>query len=191
MQNATTQKDADDKIGGSFIMEELNADIGLLDVGKAEFFLTEGGFTGLRYDGKEHKHVTLRRALPVNQPSEYISVADNENKEIGILRSLSELSESQLPIVVKELDNRYYSPEVLEVISVKDKLGYVYMELRIKNKSEQSHLKNCAVKDVSRNIRMLNETSMIIFDVDGNRYIVRDINKMDKLSLRRLDPYLF
>lgn len=166
-------------------------DIGILDLSKAEFYLTEGGFTGLRYDGKDYRHITLRRTLPINQPMEYISVADHENKEIGILRAVGELNEKQREIVISELDNRYYSPEILEVISVKDKLGYVYIEMRIRNKNGKDYVKSCAVKDVNKNIRMLSETSLIIFDVDGNRYLVNTLSKLDQNSIKRLDPYLF
>lgn len=166
-------------------------DIGMLDIEKAEFFMTDGGFAGLRYDGNEYMHITLRRAMPVSHPLEYVSVADTENKEIGIIRSVSDLTGGQLEIIVNELDNRYYSPEILEVISVKDKLGYVYMELRLRTKNEKDYVKNCAVKDVNKNIRMLSDTSLIIFDVDGNRYVVRDLAKLDKQSVKKLDPYLF
>jgi hypothetical protein len=166
-------------------------ELGLIDTSQAEFYATEGGFTGLKYKDAEYKHITLRRTMPIKQPNEFISVADQENKEIGILRSLDDLSVPQRVIVEKELDNRYYSPEVLEVLSVKDKLGYVYMEIRIKNKQGKEHVRNCAVKDVSRNIRMMSETSLIIFDVDGNRYIVESLAKLGKQSIKRLDPYLF
>ena len=166
-------------------------DIGLINIEKAEFYVSESGFTGLKYDDKDYKHITLRRAMPVRYPMEFVSVADDENKEIGIIRYISDLSDSQLEIVVNELDNRYYSPEILEVISVKDKLGYVYMELRLRTKNEKDYVKNCAVKDVNRNIRMLSDKSMIIFDVDGNRYLVKELSKLDKHSVRKLDPYLF
>jgi hypothetical protein len=122
---------------------------------------------------------------------EYISVADHENKEIGIIRSVEALKGDQLKIVVNELDNRYYSPLITEIISVSDKLGYVYIELKLKNKSGNISTKSCAVKDVNRNIRMLSGNSLIIFDVDGNRYLIEDIMAMDKSSIKKLDPYLF
>ena len=166
-------------------------DIGIMDMGKAEFYATEGGFTGLKYGGAEYKHITLRRILPIGMPMEYISVADHENKEIGIIRSVEALNDDQLKIVAKELDNRYYSPLITEIISVRDKLGYVYIEMKLKNKSGNISVKSCAVKDVNRNIRMLGENSLIIFDVDGNRYLVEDILAMDKNSVKKLDPYLF
>ena len=98
---------------------------------------------------------------------------------------------SQREIVEKELDSRYYSPEITEIVSVKDKLGYVYIEMRLKNKNGKIFTKSCAVKDVNRNIRMLSDTALIIFDVDGNRYIVPELSNLDKNSIKRLDPYLF
>ena len=166
-------------------------DIGLLDLAKAEFFITPGGFTGLKYDGREYIRVSLRRALPIGDPSGYISVADHENKEIGIIKNVSELSGTQLDIVIAELDHRYYCPEIYEVKSVKDKLGYVYLELLIGDGKNQKYEKTCAVKDVNKNIRMLNDDKLIIFDVDGNRYIINSLEALDKKSVKRLEPYLF
>jgi len=166
-------------------------DIGLIEPAEAVFYMTEGGFTGLRYKERDYRHITLRRALPIGKPSEYISVADHENKEIGILKSLAVLEGEQLQIVTKELDNRYYCPDIIEIKSIKDKLGYVYMELLLSHNGEQEYTKSCAVKDVSRNIRALGENSVLIFDVDGNRYIVRALDKLDKKSMKRLDPFMF
>ena len=166
-------------------------DLGIIDVREAKFYASDGGFPGLSYKGEDYKHVVLRRIMPMQEPFNYISIADPENKEIGILKSVDELDDIQKQIVLAELDNRYYSPEIVEVVSVQDKLGYVYMELRLKNKQGREYTKSCAVKDVSRNIRMLGDTSCIIFDVDGNRYIVSELSKIGKKSLRKLDAYLF
>ena len=195
-------------------------DIGMLDLAQAKFFKTEGGFMGLRVADKEYKRISLRRALPLKDPMSYISVADHENKEIGIIKSVSELTGEQFAIVVEELNRRYYCPEVLEIKSVKDKLGYVYMEMMIgaEEKGEghcpepegrghakhpqaetpdkrsavrRGNLKNAAVKDVNRNIRMLGDDRLIIFDVDGNRFIIPSLKELDKKSLKRLEPYLF
>jgi len=165
-------------------------DIGLLDLEKAEFYVTPGGFTGLKYGGEDYKRVTFRRALPLGQPMDYISVADQENKEIGMIRSVSELGGEQRSIVTAELENRYYCPSVYEVKSVKDKLGYVYLELSV-GKEDRRYDKTCTVKDVSKNIRMLSDDRLIIFDVDGNRYIINSLAKLDKKSLNKLGPYMF
>ena len=170
---------------------DTQVDLGIIELSDVEFYATEGGFAGMKYKGEDYKHIVLRRIMSIQQPFHYISVADSENKEIGILKAVDDLPETQRTIVIKELDNRYYSPEVLEVMSVQDKLGYVYMEMRLKNKQGKEYKKNCAIKDVSRNIRMLTHTSVIIFDVDGNRYIIPDVAKLNRQSMRKLDAYLF
>ena len=167
------------------------SDLGIMDLAQAEFYVAEGGFVGLKYKGEDYRHIVLRRIMPIDQPMHYISVADHDNKEIAILKAVADLAPTQREIVERELDNRYYSPQVLDVMSVKDKLGYVYMEMRLKNKQGKEYEKSCAVKDVSRNIRMLSNTSIIIFDVDGNRYVVPDLGELNKQSLRKLDSYLF
>jgi hypothetical protein len=165
-------------------------DLGVMDPEKGEFFQTPGGFCGLKYNGTEYKRVSLRRALPIADPSCYISVADHENKEICVIRSLSDLQGEQLRIVTDELDRRYYCPEIIEIKSVKDKMGYVYLELRASGRGGVFE-KNCAVKDVNKNIRMLDDDRLIIFDVDGNRYIIPSLGGLDRKSLKRLEPYLF
>ena len=165
-------------------------DIGLLDPQKAEFYLTPGGFTGLKYGEADYKRITLRRALPIGQPMAYISVADHDNKEIGMIGAVSELSEEQRIIVTAELESRYYSPTIVEVKAVKDKLGYVYIELVI-GRDGHPYEKTCTVKDVSKNIRLLGDDRLIIFDVDGNRYLINSLSKLDKKSLSRLEPYMF
>ncbi|MCL2820783.1 MAG: DUF1854 domain-containing protein [Oscillospiraceae bacterium] len=167
-------------------------DIGALDLGKAEFYLADSGFTGLKYNGEDYSHVTLKRALPIGLPMEYISVADSENKEIGIIKSVDDLSGEQYGIVLDELNRRYYCPEVLDIKSVKDKLGYVYMELVISvADSDTTFVKNCAVKDVNKNIRMLSDDSLIIYDVDGNRYMIKSLCALGKNGLKKLESYIF
>jgi hypothetical protein len=128
--------------------------------------------------------------MPLADPDSYISVADHENKEICVIRSLSDLTGGQLRIVRDELDRRYYCPEIRMIKSVKDKMGYVYLELVLSGQGGDFD-KNCAVKDVNKNIRLVDEDRLIIFDVDGNRYIVQSLAALDKKSVKKLEPYLF
>ena len=165
-------------------------DIGWLKLAEAEFYEGSGGFTGLRYDGKEYKRIQFRRAMPDRYPSEYISVADQENKEIGMIKSLRDLSDGQLRIVSDELNRRYYCPEIIEIKSVRDKLGYVYIEMDVMAGSKR-HERSAAVNDVNKNIRMIGANRLIIFDVDGNRFLINALDLLDAKSLRRLEPYMF
>ena len=166
-------------------------EIGWLVPDEITFYKAPGGFTGLRHGEKDYSRVSLRRALPMGNPLEYISVADNENKEIGMLRAIQELSGEQLSIVTDELNCRYYCPEIADVRSVKDKLGYVYMELVLHGTGGRKPEKSCAVKDVNKNIRLLDDDRLLIFDVEGNRYLIRSLEALSPKTRKRLEPYLF
>jgi len=166
-------------------------DIGFINTGEAEFYET-GGFLCLKLNGEDKGRVSVRRVLPLKEPERYLSVADKEQKEIGILRDLAELSGAQREMVERELITRYYCPEVRAIEAVKDKMGYVYLDLVLDGQK-----RSVAVKDVSRNIRLAKDPDiggnnrLFIVDVDGNRYVITSIDALDSASLRRIEPYLF
>lgn len=165
-------------------------DTGELDTKDMDFYPTKGGFTGLRYKGKDYGRIVLRRALPVKHPMEYIFISDRENKEIGMIRDIRNLDRKNTELALEELDKRYYCPTVISVISAMDKLGYVYFEFMLRTKTGESK-KGCAVKDVSRNIRMSGTDALLVFDTDGNRYKIDSLSSLDRKSLKLLQPYIF
>jgi len=177
-------------VKGEFMNITDAIDLNLLIPENTEFYITSGGFAGMKIGSTDYQRISLRRALPIKNPDEYISVADKSNKEIGLIRRISDFSEAQQLIILSELNKRYYSPNILEIKSVKDKLGYVYFELLIDN-GNAGITKSCAVKDVSKNIRMLDEERLAIFDTEGNRYIINSLSGLDRKSVKKLEPYLF
>ena len=167
-------------------MDKSNIDIGLMDTEKARFERSDSGFLTLDYNGEIYYRVGLRRVMPQMMPFEYISVVDSDDKEIGIIKNMDGLADEQAELIKAELSVRYYTPRIKSVESVKDNMGFVYIDASLGDRK-----KSIAVKDISKNIKLINDETLIIFDVDGNRYIIDDISKIDKKSLRLLEPYLF
>jgi len=48
-----------------------------------------------------------------------------------------------------------------------------------------------AVKDISRSIKQIDEKCIVITDVDGSRYLIEDVWKIDSKSRRKIEPYLY
>jgi hypothetical protein len=161
-------------------------DIGIFDPQTLLFYKNSHGFLCLKVGETDHRRVKLARILPFSEPYRYISVATMESKEIGILKDVADLSEEQAAIVREELAHRYYCPVVTEILSIKEKMGYFYFDVKI-----SEHKKLFAVKDISKSIKMLDEQSIIITDVDGNRYQISDVWAIDSKSRRRIEPYLY
>ena len=65
-------------------------------------------------------------------------------------------------------------------------MGHFYFETKIGVKD-----RNFTVKNITRNIRFAGEDTLLIFDMDGNRYIMPEFSKTDAKSQRLLEPYLY
>ena len=149
------------------------------------FRTAENGFLSAVINGKEYKRVILTRALPLNFPDDYICVTDAEKNELGIIEHISEFPEEQRKAVNSELSQRYYCPVVDEIISVKDKMGNFYFDVKIGD-----FKKSFTVKDVSRSIRQVGN-SVYLTDIDGNRFKIEDYEKIPPKSRRKIEPYLY
>ncbi|MBE6796283.1 MAG: DUF1854 domain-containing protein [Ruminococcaceae bacterium] len=150
------------------------------------FEINANGFLVMKLDGKSIGRVKLIKAYPYSLDDEYICVHDLDDNEIGIIRDLKKLNKSSYENAVKELKNRYYCPTVSAVKSIKERMGHFYFETVIDGKS-----KSFTVRDLTRNIRFSGENTLLIFDVDGNRYVVPEYEKIEQKSKRLLEPYLY
>ncbi|MGN1073871.1 MAG: DUF1854 domain-containing protein [Eubacteriales bacterium] len=160
-------------------------DIGILSPADITFYSSGEGFLGARLGERDVPRVTVARALPFSHPERYLCIQDEERHELGILRDLRDFPEDQQQLLRGALRMRYFSPRILEIRSVKDKMGYLYLDVRIEGGDRVF-----AVKDFSRNLRAIDAHRLIITDVEGNRYQIEDIDALDIRSRRRLEPYL-
>ena len=164
------------------------ADLVMIDTSAAVFAPEKGGYISLTYKGTEYKKIKLNRALPYRSPNEYICVSDKDGKEIGIIKTIDDLSDEQKTVVLGELDKLYYSPSVTRILSAKDRMGYMYFEVET-----TAGKRDFAVRDASRNIKFIDpdrKTSVQIRDVDGNRYIIDDFMKLDAASAKKIEAFL-
>ena len=65
-------------------------------------------------------------------------------------------------------------------------MGNFYFETVIDGRE-----KNFTVRDITRNMRFANENNLLIFDVDGNRYVIPDFEAIEQKSKKLLEPYLY
>jgi hypothetical protein len=152
------------------------------------FYRNPNGFLGLELRGEDYKRVQLSRALPFTAPEKYICVADMEGKEIAVLESLDDFGAEQRELLEAELGIRYFYPEVTQVKAVKEKMGAYYFSLLV---GVENHRKTIAAKHIRKTRTPLGGGKILLTDVDGNRFLIPDVYKIQKKSLRMLEPYLY
>lgn len=149
------------------------------------FFESGECFLGMKLNGTEYKRVILTRAMPLNRPENYICITDVERNELGVIESIEDFSAEQQTLIRKELSQRYFCPNVTEITSIKEKMGHFYFDVLIGD-----YARSFTIKDLSKNIRCSNN-SVTLTDVDGNRFVIGDVNKINRKSRRKLEPYLY
>jgi hypothetical protein len=168
-------------------MGELNAmSINFLDPEKCRFYINPNGFTALKTEDKDYRRVRLLRTLPLHRPFEYISVSDMDKNEIGIIRNAADFPPESREIIEKDLAARYYCPQISEIYSIDEKMGSFYFDVSI-----DGFKKTFGVKDISRNIKMLDSGAVMLTDADGNRFIIPDINALKPRTRRKIEPFLY
>ena len=147
-------------------------------------FSAKNGLLYLTLNGEETR-VTLFRQFPFDLLWEYISVLDEEEREMGIVRSVDLFEEETRELLVKELKKRYYSVTVTGILSVKERFGFSYWRVDT-DEGEQKF----TLRDTLKNIACVNGTRVFFTDVNGNRFEIPDLASLDPKSRRKLELYL-
>ncbi len=144
-------------------------------------------------DGKveEFERVIAVRCFPVTNPNEFISIREADSKkkgrgkEIGMIRRMAEMPADAQEVINEELERRYFTPELLKITGMKEKFGYSYWDVETSAGKVTFVLNN-----PFSNIRVLEDQSVFINDIDGNCFKISDVTKLDAQSLRRIEIYL-
>jgi hypothetical protein len=131
---------------------------------------------------RSYLRVKAARACPISGPDRYISLRDAANKEIGILRDPRELDPDSRRLLAQELRRRYLMPRVLRVRSVTERFG-----VSTWNVETDRGLREFSVLDHGENVRRLGAGRLTVQDVDGNRFEIPDLDRLDRRSREILD----
>lgn len=76
------------------------------------------GVLTLKMDGQKLRLATLKRALPLTNPDEYIVLFDDNGDEIGVIKALRELEPGSRERLSQRLEEIYYVIPILRVLEV-------------------------------------------------------------------------
>lgn len=151
------------------------------------FFESESGFLNVKAGDKEYRHVQIVRTFPYTAPFEYLSVRDGEgtSKEIGIIKDLELFDEETKSMINRQLEFRYFTPVIREILYTKMRAGIVSMKVR-------TDYGECRFSFRTNNnaVIKLGENRVFIQDMDNNRYEIPDAAKLTVKEQKKLDVLL-
>lgn len=157
-----------------------------LDASQLSFTRSQVGTARLEIRNEVcHLRVIVRRLMPLSNPAQYISLAADEDTEIGILVNPSELESESLKILNEELDKRYFTPIIQKIFRVKEQFGIHEWEVQTK-RGRATFL----VRGLNQNIKQAPPARLFVTDVRGNRYDIPDYRELDAQSFHQIQRHL-
>lgn len=135
-------------------------------------------------DGQRHEGVTPVRAFPIGAPDEGISLINFEGHEVGWADRLADLPESIRSLVEAELASREFVPEIERILDVSSFACPSTWQLDTNRGRAQLVLKG------EEDIRRLSQTRLLIADLNGIQFLIRDLTQLDRHSRKLLDRFL-
>ena len=133
----------------------------------------------------EPRRVLLHRDFPFDHPWSYISVLSTDNVELAFLQSVDLFEGEEKEIIVRELERKYYTPSIKKILSVKDRFGFSYWDVET-----ESGKVTFTLQDTFKSISRAGDNKLFFSDVDGNRFVIENIEALDKKSHKKIELYL-
>lgn len=157
-----------------------------LDPSKLTFTRSEVGTVRLEIHNEVcHLRVIVRRLMPLSNPDQFISLAADEDTEIGTIVNPSELTPGCQKIVNEELDKRYFTPKIKKVYRVKEQFGIHEWEVE----TERGRV-TFQVRGLNQNIKQALPARLFVTDMRGNRYDIPDYRELDAKSFHQIQRHL-
>ena len=132
-------------------------------------------------DGTVFEPLEPRRLFPVNRADEYITLLDSENKEVGIIRAITDLDKDSRQVVRNSLDDFYLVPHITRIVSISEKYGTLHWCV-----DTDRGIKEFDIRNRNTDIRVYDDGRVRVRDSDDNRYIVEDFRNLDAHSKKLL-----
>ncbi len=118
------------------------------------------------------------RAAPLTDPDRYISFLDARNEEICMVNDLAELDDESRQVVEADLAAHYLTATILSIDSARNEFGTSYWDVQTNRGA-----RDFVVQNAAENARWLGANRLLLLDVDGNRFEIPAIDRLDKRSI--------
>jgi hypothetical protein len=136
-------------------------------------------------DDRSFPRIGIVRAFPLSDRSRFFSVRDAADNEIGLIVNPTELSAENQNLIDEDLQRRYFLPSVKKIVVAKERFGTV--EWTVETDRGICHF---TTQNLRENVQRPTAGRIILNDVDGNRYDIRNLDDLSRESQELLFRHL-
>lgn len=121
-------------------------------------------------------------AAPLSRPGQYLALLDGKGNEIALLPTLDELAPDSREAVLQEVRLRYLTARVEAVTQARQEFGVTYWSVLTDRGA-----RDFVTQNLQENAVWLSETHLLLLDVDGSRFEIEDVSRLDDHSRRLVE----
>jgi Domain of unknown function (DUF1854) len=129
--------------------------------------------------------VQIVAAAPMSQPDRYICFLEPDGREIGMIRDMSALLPDARSIVEEELARRHVVTSIERVLSIRREVDVVYLRA-----ATNRGPRDLIVRTAEENVRWIDNRRLLLTDVYGSRFEVRDLMATDRATRAALSEFV-
>lgn len=154
-----------------------------------EVMITEndGIFVDVSFYHTNEKMISLEphRLFPKSGATKYIVLLDDEGNQVAIIRDLNNLLPDSKAVIESALEEYYMIPRIKRFIKMTESFN-IWMWTAETDKG----IITFEIRNHIASIKPLYDGRVLIKDANDNRYEIPDYRKMDKKSIKMLEPKL-
>lgn len=137
--------------------------------------------------GRDRSYMTVKPAWasPLTYPDSFLALLDAKGEEIVFVPDPNSLDQESLSAVREELSRRYLTATIEAVADAKSEFGVTYWHV-ITDRGPRDFV----TQSLQENAQWLSPTHLLLMDVDGNRFELKDVTAMDTRSMSFLTSIL-
>ena len=134
--------------------------------------------------GVRHEQVVVVRAYPVTAPEQGVGVMDAEGHELAWFDRLDAVAQPLQTLLRQAIAEREFLPEIQRLTAVSSLVTPSVWTVDTDRGQARFMLKG------EEDIRRLTGKTLIVSDVDGVQYLIRDPMALDRHSRKLLDRFM-
>ena len=142
-------------------------------------------------DGSVIEEALVYRTCPITDPDRFISIrvgaTQSEQRELGLVRNLNSFPPEQRRLLKEELAKRYFFHIITRIRTLREELGFLYWEVETDKGPRQFIIPRWDQRAVYHGASGVR----VITDVDGGRYEIPDLDRLDPASRAAFLRYIY
>lgn len=134
--------------------------------------------------GEVHENVVPVRAFPIGAPDQGLSLVSQDGHELAWIDRLTDVPAAERSLIEEELASREFVPEIKRIVKVSTFATPSNWDVETDRGPTRLTLKG------EEDIRRLARPTLLIADIHGIHYLIRDPKDLDRHSRKILDRFL-